>query len=300
MEERPILLWAVLGAAIIVTTVAVTLMSLYVSRAGSQKQLRTKRVTLGVRLNGGLGNALFQIAAGMAHALRHGYALQVYKGPDNKTVQYWDNVFAPFKAFRAPDKRPKGMAVYKEPQFSYVPLPEFKRDTCLEGYFQSGNYFREIAGALCADFFRNVPPAPELEDAVTMHVRRGDYVKLDKTFVVQPIEYYRAALEHLKAHYGAQSFKVVVFSNDLEWCKATLPAAMPEHQWGFYEHGEDWEQLGAMTLTRDHVIANSSFSWWGAKGRKSTGGVVIAPKAWFAEKGPQDWQDIYEPDWVTL
>ena len=89
-----------------------------------------------------------------------------------------------------------------------------------------------------------------------------------------------------------KSVKFLVFSDDLEWCKNNLPSGV------LYSTASDqFEDMCAMTLCDSHIVANSSFSWWGAW--LSNSRCVIAPRAWFGPKGPTDWSTIYGHGWLV-
>ena len=128
---------------------------------------------------------------------------------------------------------------------------------------------------------------------VSLHVRRGDYLnlQLSDTHKNQSQKYYQDAM--LKF----EGYRPVVFSDDIEWCKeemAWLKNNHPDPVFMSYDHFTD---LCLMSLCNGHIIANSSFSWWGAW---LGGGKTVAPKEWFGPSGPKNWKDVYCEDWITL
>lgn len=303
-----------------------------------------------VSLMGGLGNQMFQYAAGKALAERHevGLALDLggFRYDEERRSFLLDRWCVPKAdlagASEASAKKPAsnfvrsrwkrridrvlgraGLPVlqpsandYREPHFHYDPSFEtLGSQTALFGYFQSERYFSEIAGRL-RDFFQPrdaLSPAAQLvadriastEDFVSVHIRRTDFVKnparvsfhgwLDDT-------YYRKALKIL---YGAvkPEMTIFVFSDDPGAAECVLdfvPAANLVHVRGDPER--PWEDLALMTRCRHHVVANSSFSWWGAWLNPSPDKVVIAPRAWFTLAGlrQQNTCDLWPTSWILL
>jgi hypothetical protein len=186
--------------------------------------------------------------------------------------------------------------------------------TCLIGYWQSHRYFSHISQELANEF----EPADALSlvsqavasqiaacPSVAVHVRRGDYVSLAsaaKFHGTLPAAYYAAALWQVGAK--VTDAHVFVFSDDPQWCRQNLP-------WGgavtYVSHnaGPDaWQDLVLMGRCKHHVIANSSFSWWGAWLADQRWGVagrnVIAPKIWFAGALKQHLQDRYPKHWEIV
>jgi hypothetical protein len=84
----------------------------------------------------------------------------------------------------------------------------------------------------------------------------------------------------------------IVFSDDIAWCEENLSHMNPI----FMDGNDVYTDMCLMSMCDGHIIANSSFSWWGAWLGK---GKTVAPKRWFGESGPQDWSDIYCEGWIT-
>ena len=299
-----------------------------------------------VSLIGGLGNQMFQYAAGKALAERHGVALALdISGFRNYALRPFllDRLLVPeavaaTRAEPAPKteanfERAKWKAridrllgkaglpklpspnEYRERHFHYDPAFEaLGPQTALFGYFQSERYFSSIAGGL-RDWFALREPLGETAAAaltrieasrlpVSMHVRRGDYLKpgtLEYHGVLSG-PYYREALARLEAVIGRES-ELFVFSDDAEAAEQVLsfvPGSRLNHVRGDPER--PWEDMALMARCRHHVIANSSFSWWGAWLNRSPDKVVVAPRAWFApsELGKKKTSDLFPPGWVLV
>jgi hypothetical protein len=140
--------------------------------------------------------------------------------------------------------------------------------------------------------------------SVAVHVRRGDYVTLPSAanfHGVLPIDYYAQAMKSV--HLTEPQSHFFVFSDDLGWCQEHLPRTL---QMTFVDHNagvDAWQDLNLMSHCRHHVIANSSFSWWGAWLADQRWGVtgrrVIAPKRWFVGQ-QQVSQDRYPEHWEAI
>jgi hypothetical protein len=148
------------------------------------------------------------------------------------------------------------------------------------GYLQTEKYFVHIADDIRADFqFRDdiLEPCAEyiqrLDDPVSLHVRRGDYVN-NVEFATCTRQYYDAALSHFDSERP-----VIVFSDEPDWCRREFQGLRFTVSSGH----DNVTDMCLMSLCRAHIIANSSFSWWGAWLANSD--AVYAPKDWFGTEG---------------
>jgi hypothetical protein len=179
----------------------------------------------------------------------------------------------------------------------------------LEGYWQSEHYFSKHAADIRADFsFREdfqganlqIANAITQSTAISIHVRRGDYINNPKTFSVHgvcPPDYYYAAIERLLEHSpGARLF---AFSDDPQWVSEVLQRRYPELVCVNQNKGsESYNDMRLMSMCHHHIIANSSFSWWGAWLNSKPNKIVIAPARWFTDKRdtscliPEGWERL--------
>lgn len=196
-----------------------------------------------------------------------------------------------------------------EPSFQYWDgIKCIADNSYLMGYWQSESYFLQHAETIRADFrFK-----PELNsknsevlahinevNAVSLHVRRGDYVQnahTNATHGICSLQYYKNAIDQIADCVNAPVF--FVFSDDMEWVKSNLQMDFP----CFYidhNHGIDsFSDMRLMSNCRHHIIANSSFSWWGAWLNANPEKIVIAPKQWFANN--TDTSDLLPQGWIKL
>jgi hypothetical protein len=261
---------------------------------------------IGVRLMDRLGNNLFQYAAARGLAQRHATGVAVMGTPSrlSSLALRADTVFVD-EAGQAH----AGWLEHRERSFTFdsgvAQLPD---QTLLAGYFQSERYFRHIADELRVELRPRSEPAPRdmalldrfaATQSVAVHVRRGDYVTSPRAAMGHGAlgpTYYRNALRELRRR-GIEP-EVIVFSDDPGWCQANLELGAPTI-WMRTNVEAPEQDLLLMAGCRHHVIANSSFSWWGAWLGKRPGQVVLAPSRWFAGYD-HDTSDLLPAGWVTV
>lgn len=196
-----------------------------------------------------------------------------------------------------------------EPHFQYFDGIKRVPSSCyLRGYWQSERYFAAVADVIRADFAFRLPLSGENRrlaetmrtvNAVSLHVRRGDYLSNPHTLSVHGVcslEYYVRAIRHIVERVPDPVF--FVFSDDLDWVKDVLQLEYPCH---FVEHNrgsESYNDMRLMSLCSHHILANSSFSWWGAWLNSSDTKIVLAPAQWFAR--PVDVADLLPEGWGRL
>ena len=284
---------------------------------------------------GGLGNQMFQYAAGLARSVKLGVPLKLdardfsgYKLHQGFELQRLFNIHAEiasdndisailgwqkFKLMRRIFRRPqlkqfrhKNYVV--EPHFSYWnEFNHLKNNSYLDGYWQSEQYFMEFADKIRAEFTFKLPFSEKNAEiaanisqvnAVSLHVRRGDYVSNAKNAYIGlcSLQYYKMAIDHINREVNQPVF--FVFSDDINWVKDSL---VLDTKSVFVDHNsgeESYNDVRLMSLCKHHIIANSSFSWWGAWLNPNPNKIVIAPKKWFASGIKTS--DLIPKSWVTL
>jgi len=253
---------------------------------------------------GRLGNQMFQYASLRGIAAKNGYNFCV---PPSSLQNEWvdHQLFVPFKLpninvlnVQYIDGNRKTIS---ENNFSF---DEELYNNCpkwvnLQGYFQSEKYFKEIEDQIKEDFEFNdeiYSPSKEMIDSVdnpiSLHIRRTDYLTLSNNHNNLGLEYYEEALKHFD-----DDRTVIVFSDDPEWCKDQ--EMFSGDRFLVSENNSNYVDLCLMTLCKDHIIANSSFSWWGAWLAKNN--KVIAPSKWFGpDNAHLDTKDLYSSDWIVI
>jgi hypothetical protein len=203
----------------------------------------------------------------------------------------------------------RGKKFVVEPHFNYWPsLFDLTDDCYLLGYWQSECYFKPFESIIRRDFTFREPLADHNSElaleiahtqSVSLHIRRGDYISNSKTGNIMDVcslEYYRKAISYIAEQVERPVF--YVFSDDIEWVKRNLTVAFPCTYVDHNRRAESYRDMQLMSLCRHHVIANSSFSWWGAWLNSNPEKLVIAPRSWF-RNGNND-RDLTPNEWIRL
>jgi hypothetical protein len=248
---------------------------------------------------GRLGNQMYQYATLLGVAGRKGYGLSI--PADGHGLA---------EAFPAVRRRPTGAnqdaPQIRERHFHFDPEVAYAcpDGADLVGYFQSERYFADAAEAVRSEFAFEDGIASACRrvveglgpETISLHVRRTDYVALSEIHPPCDLDYYEAALARLEP-----DAPVMVFSDDLDWCRAQ--ALFQGGRFSFSEGRSAAEDLCLMSLCRRHVIANSSFSWWGAWLNPDPQKLVIAPARWFGTTGytsQHDTSDLIPESWARI
>jgi len=212
--------------------------------------------------------------------------------------------------------RPTGDPVYRERTFHYDPaFFALTPPIVLEGYFQSERYFERIAVELRRQFVTASPLSPsaaqiaakidQTHNAVSVHVRRGDYVSSKVTASVHNSvdgDYYQRALRLIRGLLGS-NITIFLFSDEPREATALLKIQLTGNVTIVEGDPErPWEDMTLMARCRHHIIANSSFSWWGAWLNPRPEKFVIAPRAWFTleQLRMRNTCDLHPPSWILV
>lgn len=289
------------------------------------------------RLIGGLGNQLFQYAAGRRLAHVHGAELKMdlsgLSNPGYRTVRHYElESFGVKQAFATSKELEKFTQPYSPltrilnritrrsirlPE-SYIREAHYHFDmrildmpdgVYLDGYWQSERYFADVADVIRADLTitapaegRNLELLEQIEscNAVSVHVRRGDYVSDKNTADYHGtcgLDYYHRAIQYVAN--ATVKPDLFIFSDDPDWVRVNLnvpyPLTIVDH------NGPERcvEDLRLMSACRHHILANSSFSWWGAWLDPRPEKIVVAPKQWF-RRTDMNTVDLLPAGWIRL
>ena len=237
-------------------------------------------------LMGRLGNQLFQIATAYAYAKDNNLELHI------PNVSHDPKEWPTYFTFDTDDFQEE--RVYKEKHHNFMPIPK-RENVRLEGYFQSEKYFKKYRNEILKLFgFNDIKVN---EGVCAIHVRRGDYVGLQDYFPVLPLEYYLQAIVHHETQ--GRKYKYILFSDDIEWCKQNFIG----EYYQFCEETDPLKSLRIMASCEHFIIANSSFSWWGAWASNNPNKKVIAPnyKQWFGKQNRHlNTMDVIPKEWMQL
>lgn len=264
-----------------------------------------------VRVLGGLGNQMFQYAFAKAleqkghkvqidlskikkYKLHGGYQLDKYQ-IDLKPA----NIFSVFLAKIGIIKSIKEKSSLFDKNLLNVNGRKY-----MKGYFQTEKYFKETREILLEQFQKtdkNADSTDEFSKKIketasncSLHVRRGDYVSNSKNHIIHGVcdlEYYKRAIEYILSKDAQTTF--FIFSDDIPWTKENLKiknAIYVEHKCTPHE------DMYLMSLCKNNITANSSFSWWGAWLNKNEEKTVVSPKEWYVSKET----NIICEDWIKL
>lgn len=288
-----------------------------------------------VKLMGGLGNQMFQYAFGRALSIKHNQKL-ILDIDEFSTCESRDFELNKYnisgKIFTRKEKtnlkilNPKSLFFKLLKKLNLTSLiPNYYLEKTLvyhediltldnmyfDGYFQNEKYFKSIRNELLNDFkiteditayTKEVKKLIKSSDkSVSLHIRRGDYVsnsRINNIHGTCSLEYYTKAIEYIKTQIG--EINIFIFSDDISWVKENL-----HHKNIYfvesYNNRIPHEDIYLMSLCSHHIIANSSFSWWGAWLNQNENKIVIAPKRWFNDKKMEKQaQDIVPRDWIRI
>lgn len=291
-----------------------------------------------VKLMGGLGNQMFQYAAGRRLSLLNNTQLKLdisslsAKGntPRDYELKHlsinaviataaeidllrWQGVGLVLKllsaGLRLVGKKCPLPSDYREPHFRFDPsFSVSPDDRYLDGYWQSEKYFDACTVEIRDEFAvrdplegRNLELAELISEteSVSLHVRRGDFVnnaEASNYHGICGLEYYDHAIKRISEDVSHPAF--YVFSDDPTWVKANLVIPFPTT---FISHNASrgHEDLRLMSLCKHNIIANSSFSWWGAWLNQNSDKIVVAPSRWFTN--PKiDTRDLLPESWLRI
>lgn len=275
------------------------------------------------RLHGRLGNQMFQYAAAAGLAARHGTGVALdARGAIARNEGVLTRVFdlplttpsslPPLKS-EAPVRYALWRSTGSAPRFrrenglGYNREIESYNDGCyLHGYWQSEQYFTHIADQIRRDFTfpeftnqQNADMAARISEstAISLHVRRGDYLTLGAHVLCDQAYYETALSSILDTLSGTPT--VFVFSDDPQWAKDNLPLPVEKVVVDFNGPETDFEDMRLMSLCQHNIIGNSSFSWWAAWLNQTPDKRVAGPTSWFGDPKLQN-PDILPPDWMRI
>jgi len=248
-------------------------------------------------LNGRLGNQMFQYASlrGIAHSNNYDFII-----PANR-----HQLFDLFEMNEASNRLGNNFPsqTFNEPHFHFDEnfMKGFPDNIDLFGYFQTEKYFKNIENIIRNEFaFKaEIVEAADRYSEIfsdhkvfSIHFRRTDYLNNPDAHPTPSQEYYESAISLFNDYdFG------IVFSDDINWCKSL---SLLDSDRFVFSHNHHFIDLYLMTQCHSNIIANSSFSWWGAWLNKNNNNSVIVPPVWFGPKIGADTKDLIPEDWTIL
>ena len=271
---------------------------------------------------GGIGNQLFLIANTLAYAWKYSL-IPVFKKIKESTSMiktrpvYWKTVFRKIPVTK------NLISLYLIPiiekEFLYHDIPSStqfpnihnKKGILFKGYFQSAKYFDTYRKILDKFLFFISPSEKKYlkkkynelyhKDTISiaLHIRRGDYLRIPKVLInLSETDYYKKSIIYFQEKFSKANHKFIIFSDDQDWSKNYMKIIFPRLH-PIFPIQIDYLELYLMSCCNHQIIANSSFSWWGAYFNKNPEKIVIAPKKWFGPKGPPK-HDLYMENWIII
>jgi len=278
---------------------------------------------------GGLGNQLFQIFATIAYGIQYGRRIVfTYKektGGQLSRTTYWHNFLQNLQIFttkynKITNEELMTFTIMKEQGHHYTELQgHIEPNILLSGYYQSYKYFEKYMDKILKLIKFHKIREQVLTDNndlfhgdfvhVSMHFRLGDYKFLQNCHPILNYDYYEKSLtkmmnmlknsdKQIKVLYFCEKEDIQIVENKIQKLKKELPTVI------FQSVGidtEDWVQMVIMTLCDHHIIANSTFSWWGAYLNPALNKHVIYPSVWFGNDLEHlRTHDLFPDSWVCV
>ena len=277
-----------------------------------------------IKLMGGLGNQMFQYAYGLylrqlgievyfdsslynSYTKHEGFALKNLNIKDSDELTGFSLNIANKVAFYFINYKIKSLKIVTHKNMYNLHIRE---NSYHVGYFQSFKYFEEIESILKETFtikskkseyfLTNSKVINSFENSISIHIRRGDYC-LDRNIDyigLCSLSYYYDALNFLIE--GLNTYEVFVFSDDLTWVKENFKGTIFNYL-SNPNSNSSYEDLKLMSLCKNNIISNSTFSWWAAWLNSNENKKIIAPKTWFKNESLNNqYSDIIPEDWIKI
>lgn len=284
------------------------------------------------KLQGGLGNQLFQIFTTISYALKYSKPFfffnntQLGKGENGSTIRYtyWETFLSNLKPFLKNGNEIPQLMFIKEKSYNYEDISEILINnkimiSMLVGYYQSPLYFDRYKHMICKLInleqkrlivknkvkidFDNI-------STISLHFRLGDYKNLQDFHPILSEKYYSNSisliLDELSCNKIYKQIQIIYFceEEDIEDVEKTIKNLKELFPSIKFNRGnpilEDWEQMLLMSLCNHNVIANSTFSWWAAYLNNNKEKLVCYPEEWFGPKAEHDTKDLFPEEWIKI
>ena len=181
-------------------------------------------------------------------------------------------------------------STFEEPHFHYAKIP-YTKNVNLHGYFQSYKYWKDYEKNI-RELLTPKKTNTQLGDFTAIHVRRTDYLIHTGCYNILDMKYYEKAMDIIN------SPKYLIFSDDIKWCKQMFIG----NNFTFSDEYHPIKDLNNMLSCNNYIIANSSFSWWGAWLCNNVNKMIIAPATWFGPtlSSTHNTKDLYPDDWIRI
>lgn len=285
---------------------------------------------ISLKLMGGLGNQLFQLFACLNYALEHNKEmilsekkLDILSYADNKSERplYWNSFLSEFKKYILNNEeyelKEKSIKLLYRENEQYEPIPHTDQNLMLCGYFQSYKYFKkyenEIIPMLRLEHYTNIVlskyPLTGNTINISLHFRIGDYINIQEHHPILNIKYYIKSLDYIIQQINSTEKKINVLcfgekqnENDVLSNINKLIQYFPDIQYTPICNCDllDYEEMILMSCCTHNIIANSTFSWWGAFLNKHNNKIVTYPETWFGKSIEKQVSNICPCEWKCI
>lgn len=263
---------------------------------------------IGIILKAGLCNQLFMLFAGISYALDNKMDYFIY--PTLIAKNYFSNFFKSIESKVNSNASLDKYDKYDESCYHYIDIP-IKNDIVIEGFFQTDKYFKKNYDALLELFkirehqnhFKQVYNCNKL---IAMHFRIGDYYNLQYYHPIVNVDYYINTLEYLKTKININEYKIMIFcqkSDEPIVYNNYINIINKNNEYNFVKANDlqDYDELILMSLCDHFIIANSTFSWFGAYFSNNLNKIVCYPTKWFGEGHKKNQtHDLFPEGWIKI
>jgi len=272
-------------------------------------------------LHSGMCNQIFMIFATIAYSLKHNIDYILYSGNtrtiDNGNPSYFNNLFSKIKHKTTPHIM-RNCALYQEPEFAYHDIPTTEYPCFnIRGFFQSYKYFEDqyeqimnITGMndLRKEVYQEFHSMLGEKPSISIHFRIGDYANLQYNHPIAPVKYYSKSLQYLETKINVENYNIFYFCQEVDNKQVDniiLEINSGDIQYNFIKVPDnipDWKQMLLISFCNHHIIANSTFSWWGAYMCQNPNKIVCTPlKKWFGPAlSKHNVKDLCPTQWTII
>jgi hypothetical protein len=260
---------------------------------------------ISARILGRLGNQMFEVATAYSLALDYNTNIQfslengIYNsinGESAPPTRYRNNIFRHLKFV---DKL-ENYDTWKEKSYEYEQITyDFSKNLLINGYFQNERYFKHNRD-LILDLYKPTEDITNyitekyghlLTKSVSVHIRRGDRTKFTNYMPICNVDYYKKSLLQFP-----DIENIIILTDDKEWTKRVFV----DKKFHIIDNEPDYIDLYIMTMCENNIIANSTFSWWGAWLNRNKNKTVIAPKHWYNDDIEYNINELIPKGWLLL
>jgi hypothetical protein len=247
--------------------------------------------------HGQLGNQMFQY--GLLVGLKYKIGADIVIDPSVRRISYLFDFFN-IKECEIKDFHTDNL--YQEPKFDFnEEVFSIETDTNFRGYYQTEKYFKHCEAELKKEYTFVTQVSDRVDEflnpiknkrLVSLHVRRGDYLLHPEAHPLCTLDYYNKAMDIL----DGENVIFVCVSDDIAWCKEHIKRDNLVYNYSDLAH-----DMCLISRCDDHIIANSTFSWWGSWLGSTEDKKIISPTVWFGEiYSHYDIRDLYCENWIKI